>query len=105
MPHSKNALTIKYEKMRFVGEGEYGVIIIIMIIIIKEIKFRKEGGDVKYLSYMFGENALILITKERVWNNENKRKQIKEGKERLNTFHTHTCVRKEGRERLNTFLC
>jgi hypothetical protein len=54
---------------------------------------------------MFGENALILITKERVWNNENKRKQIKEGKERLNTFHTHTCVRKEGRERLNTFLC
>jgi len=76
MPHSKNALTIKYEKMRFVGEGEYGVIIIIMIIIIKEIKFRKEGREMLNTFYicMFGENALILITKERVWNNENKRK-------------------------------
>jgi hypothetical protein len=42
---------------------------------------------------MFVENALILITKERVWNNNNhiKKKKIKEGKESLNTFHTHTC--------------
>ena len=47
------------------------------MIIIKEIKFRKE--EVKYLSCMFGENALILITKERVWNN-NKKKKIKENK-------------------------
>jgi len=42
------------------------------MIIKKEITFRKE--EVKYLSCMFGENALILITEERVWNNKNKRK-------------------------------
>jgi hypothetical protein len=34
----------------------------------------KINREVKYLSYMFGESALILITNERVWNNKNKRK-------------------------------
>jgi hypothetical protein len=50
MLHGENALTIKYEKMRLVGNKiEYGVVVI--IIIIKEIKFRKE--EVKYLLYMY----------------------------------------------------
>ena len=41
---------------------------------------------------MFVENALILITTERVWKNKNKRREIKEGKESLNTFHTRVSV-------------